>query len=787
MVHIDTHHSQVSATGDTQIKGFATIAANSMSGNEMPGYPIQPGPQSLHNSNGYPGYVEIGSHQSQWQQEVVSNNNQPRQNIWSDFNANLQTENTNQSSNLNWPDTDQQELISNQMKLSTKHQSHIDSKHEENISRQIHSENWTNDGVEERTSKSWPDSIDDQRSKQLQSQEKWVENTSHINDNPNSVLNSPDQQPRGWPYISSQIDNHLTTNQDNSEMTLVSTQNDWSQNTSKTQSQQIISQNNSRLTPSNQWQQHIKTEYKDSKSLRPEQSEWPDIATSQNNWSSTSVRSDNNQQPQEWTKSSSGPEHTSIHQPDMWQNEVLSNKQKIGIQKKCSSKSDNQNNWTQLNSKQDVQNSMKQMEWQQQSITENYKQNGYSEIRDSRGSIYSQSKVNLNNKLKSMILNKKQQHQQTNHNNSSQQDQQHIDYQIPTNDSNDSRQLVGTMGDDKLNKSHAHMDKFQENQLGQYLENQNSIIHKNQSDRSITGNFLSHSHHPRTHNSPEGGGTWRLTKKMTSIGLNNDFSTNVNNLSSIVTLMNFVTETGKSQEQGNNEQKEEGKNEMWTDNEPIEYGNIRNASKDNFEDGFPDGINLSKGKNDLSRETEFHQIDSLIPICHIDGETSKSKSSVDDNKVKCDIDAETKQKKSFAQRKLLENPRQMIIKMEPANKSNEDTYKFPGDGGPAKMTPESGSWCCRRGGINQPTLEHLRDGCCQGLQTKDEILSEINSKIESNSDNTTVSKTTSTGIKEHAEKLKNNIRTEVPDCDCFPSDKCKYIQYNYIATILRNI
>jgi hypothetical protein len=53
-------------------------------------------------------------------------------------------------------------------------------------------------------------------------------------------------------------------------------------------------------------------------------------------------------------------------------------------------------------------------------------------------------------------------------------------------------------------------------------------------------------------------------------------------------------------------------------------------------------------------------------------------------------------------------------------KTEEPSYMFAGDGGPIPLEKAKGSWCCRQGGIETPTPEHLRDGCCQGFQTADE-------------------------------------------------------------------
>ena len=59
-------------------------------------------------------------------------------------------------------------------------------------------------------------------------------------------------------------------------------------------------------------------------------------------------------------------------------------------------------------------------------------------------------------------------------------------------------------------------------------------------------------------------------------------------------------------------------------------------------------------------------------------------------------------------------------------KTEQPSYLFAGDGGPTPLEKVKGSWCCRQGGIETPTPEHLRDGCCQGFQTADEQVQTLN-------------------------------------------------------------
>lgn len=60
------------------------------------------------------------------------------------------------------------------------------------------------------------------------------------------------------------------------------------------------------------------------------------------------------------------------------------------------------------------------------------------------------------------------------------------------------------------------------------------------------------------------------------------------------------------------------------------------------------------------------------------------------------------------------------------------SYPFYGEGGPTCLDKLPGSWCCRQGGTEAPTPEHLRDGCCQGLQTLDEVLEPSPADVKDN-------------------------------------------------------
>lgn len=95
----------------------------------------------------------------------------------------------------------------------------------------------------------------------------------------------------------------------------------------------------------------------------------------------------------------------------------------------------------------------------------------------------------------------------------------------------------------------------------------------------------------------------------------------------------------------------------------------------------------------------------------------------------------------------------------------EENYPFAGDGGPVCLESQ-GAWCCRQGGTEKPTPDHLRDGCCQGAQVED-------SSIEQSEENQSISPNNCDSDKKGGDHLdsKNVIRSDVPECSCFPPDK----------------
>ncbi|XP_047986401.1 LOW QUALITY PROTEIN: DNA N6-methyl adenine demethylase [Leguminivora glycinivorella] len=111
---------------------------------------------------------------------------------------------------------------------------------------------------------------------------------------------------------------------------------------------------------------------------------------------------------------------------------------------------------------------------------------------------------------------------------------------------------------------------------------------------------------------------------------------------------------------------------------------------------------------------------------------------------------------------------------------SQEPYMYAGDGGPVSIHNEIGYSCCRQGSTKKPPPEHLRDGACPGLQTKDEILEDDPEEKDAKKPPTPVPDITkvkenqfnySKEYLENLERLRNNSRTEVPDCNCFPADK----------------
>ncbi|XP_019894656.1 methylcytosine dioxygenase TET isoform X3 [Musca domestica] len=112
-------------------------------------------------------------------------------------------------------------------------------------------------------------------------------------------------------------------------------------------------------------------------------------------------------------------------------------------------------------------------------------------------------------------------------------------------------------------------------------------------------------------------------------------------------------------------------------------------------------------------------------------------------------------------------------------------YVFHGEGGPAAIKNSTGFSCCRQGGTRAPTAEHLKDGSCIGMQTKDEILDEEEAQPanqngakpkkkaikQEETNEVTVKHEKINPMFDTSDRLEKGNKTEVPECDCFQSDK----------------
>ncbi len=95
-------------------------------------------------------------------------------------------------------------------------------------------------------------------------------------------------------------------------------------------------------------------------------------------------------------------------------------------------------------------------------------------------------------------------------------------------------------------------------------------------------------------------------------------------------------------------------------------------------------------------------------------------------------------------------------------KSEPQKFPYLGEGGPATLSDSFGFSCCRQGGTNQPSDEHKRDGICVGRQTKDELL--LDDDAEKSQDEVGAAIPS-------PDRTEKGLKPEVPDCDCFSSDK----------------
>ncbi|XP_014486705.1 PREDICTED: DNA N6-methyl adenine demethylase [Dinoponera quadriceps] len=759
---------QQQAAADTQVKGFAAIAAANVSGNEMPGYPLQQDPQSLHNSNGYPGYVEMGQQatQSQWQmvsqhhqqaqmqrqQSTVVDNNQ--RHMWPDASGKMSN---SVNSSMNWQDGGMQKAPKQQVEQQQATQL-------QELPRPASHMSWETGSVKEpHTPQSWSENADSQQ----QTQGNWSRQSPKLRDPQNSRLTPSGQPPQHqtWLQHSPKLsDQHNSGAQQNPRMT-PSAQRGWQQNSPEMQG----SQQNPRLTPSGQqmqqqqqWSQQTKVEQ--NPRLTPSnQMSWPDTPTSQPNWSPNSIKSDNSQQPQQQWQDSS-PRRTPGHQ---WQGQLTQDNKLDGrVAWSPNSVSESQSAWGQQATKQDLQNSGERIAWQQSAVEAN-KPNGFPENQDNvpENNMYAQAnRVNLTSRLKSMILNKQQQQQQQQQmqQQQSHQDQHrnmHHQMQAQHVSSNNGGTAVEYPTDDRLRDAHESNEKMQEKRTDHFI-NQSNVISMAQPNENMTGNFLSHSHHPRVDNLPDGGGLWGWAG-----GEHNQSNKNnsaENGMTALENFMKLATESKSDVDRCCDKDRL-----SWQTEKSHEDQSVDDKS---FQQRLCMDQIVSFEESRKTPESDEAKSDSLDFL--------KTTDTAVDPLSSRNVDADRAIKREGVTADYNSDDMANNVTEEESEKIVPD-YKFRGDGGPAKVSPGTGSWCCRRGGTEQPTPEHLKDGCCQGLQTKDEMLADSPQRDESKSEGgphsprtSSAATTTTTKLQDHLDKLKNNVRTEVPDCNCFPADKC---------------
>lgn len=309
-------------------------------------------------------------------------------------------------------------------------------------------------------------------------------------------------------------------------------------------------------------------------------------------------------------------------------------------------------------------------------------------------------------------------------------------------------------------------------------------------EENTTGHFLSYSHHRRLNYFSDGGGHYDYTPPTNTSALEN--------------FMKFASTENYTQPKWNN-----------VNNQASQFSYQENSSLDTKIAPKVDANFYSYNNDNPSQQTHHNQvpyschqtIEKHVPLPSIKNEiinnqtsiashTNENFKSVEEpsfipkNAFQPQIDTANtfvkpelpyqnqdnikKEKNENSEKIIQEEPKSLSFEVKEI-KLEKEAYIFEGTGGPVALDMHGGSWCCRRGGTDPPTSEHLKDGVCMGLQTQDEILEEKNPEkknvnqtdVKTNNDKPNPAK----DYTENIEKLKNNIKTEIPDCNCFPPDK----------------
>lgn len=149
-------------------------------------------------------------------------------------------------------------------------------------------------------------------------------------------------------------------------------------------------------------------------------------------------------------------------------------------------------------------------------------------------------------------------------------------------------------------------------------------------------------------------------------------------------------------------------------------------------------------------------------------QTTKQEPYLQEQQVKTEITNENKIELTNYEKEIpvytYPNPSKLPTVGDQNQKAETQMFPYLGEGGPATLTESTGFSCCRQGGTHHPSDEHIRDGACVGRQTKDELM--LDDEAEKSQDE--AGERTAIPSPDRTEK---GLKPEVPDCDCFSSDK----------------
>ncbi|KAK6620540.1 hypothetical protein RUM43_010832 [Polyplax serrata] len=224
-----------------------------------------------------------------------------------------------------------------------------------------------------------------------------------------------------------------------------------------------------------------------------------------------------------------------------------------------------------------------------------------------------------------------------------------------------------------------------------------------------------------------------------------------------------------------------------------DYGNIKTEVVD-LNSQFDGSVQVkieNEGDTKLECEDETKTEENVT-----EGENMKGESRAEEKIGNCQYPrisyAPNFQNMKVIDRRFMSNESEIKPKKESQQESKghekKENYLFEGEGGPITLKVSSGAWCCRLGGTEPPSEDHLKVGDCQGHQTADELCPE-NGSTETDVCSAPSDTSLSYGnaadkpngqsprpdsykdFQENVDRLRNNLRTNVPECQCFPPDK----------------